>query len=241
MVLAALAAGRANGLSWLDAVRLSNIAAGLEVQVFGVQPMPIEVIHREALALERGVMHAATGSMRSKVMSLEDVLVEIAAHRSTRGAAGGRHGSNGSHSANNSGDVVFTNGCFDILHPGHVSLLTRARAHGGERGMLIVGVNSDDSVRRLKGPTRPVNGEQARTEVLAGLQCVDAVVVFDDDTPERLIRAIKPDVLVKGNEYTEDKVPGAAFVRSCGGRVELLAMVPGQSTTGTIRKMQAAP
>lgn len=214
MVLAALAAGRANGLDWPDAVRLANAAAGLEVEVFGVVPMPIEKIHREVLLRER--------SMPGKLRTLEQLLVEVAALR------------------NEGKRVVFTNGCFDILHAGHLSLLERAAACGD---YLIVGLNSDDSVRRLKGgkdPSRPINNEHDRALVLGGLGCVGAVVIFDDDTPERLIRAIRPGVLVKGAEYTVDQVPGAKFVIENGGRVELLPMVEGRSTTGAVARIRAA-
>jgi len=212
MVLAALAAGRANGLSWPDAVRLANAAAGLEVEVFGVVPMPIERIHHEVQLRER--------AMPGKLRTLDQLLVEVAAARNQ-----GRR-------------VVFTNGCFDILHAGHLSLLERAAAMGD---FLIVGLNSDDSVRRLKGgkdPSRPINTEHDRAVVLGGLACVGAVSIFDDDTPERLIRAVKPDVLVKGAEYTVEQVPGAAFVIQNGGRVELLSMVEGRSTTGAVARIR---
>ena len=217
MVLAALAAGRANGLDWPDAVRLANAAAGLEVEVFGVVPMPIEKIHREVLLRER--------SMSGKLRTLDQLLIEVAAARNDGGNGQGRR-------------VVFTNGCFDILHPGHLSLLERAAAFGD---FLIIGLNSDDSVRRLKGskdPARPINSEHDRALVLGGLACVGAVCIFDDDTPERLIRAIKPDVLVKGDEYTIDQVPGAKFVLEHGGRVELLPMVKGQSTTRAVARIR---
>lgn len=249
MVLAALAGARANKLPWFEAVRLANIAAGLEVQVFGVAPIPLEEIHRECLRQE-GPGHA------SKVRTLDQLLVEVAAAR---------------HAGKT---IVFTNGCFDILHAGHLSLLRRAAeqgktgpvgagaAHGGaasqraggpraaaavspsrggEETFLIVAVNTDDSVRRLKGrkdPSRPINNEMDRAELLGGLECVSAVVLFDDDTPERLIKAVRPDVLVKGDEYAIEQVPGASFVKESGGRVVLLAMLTGKSTTGIVQKMR---
>jgi D-beta-D-heptose 7-phosphate kinase/D-beta-D-heptose 1-phosphate adenosyltransferase len=130
--------------------------------------------------------------------------------------------------------VGFTNGCFDLLHPGHVSLLVQARAHCDR---LIVGLNTDASVRKLKGEGRPVNGETARAVVLAALETVDAVVSFAEDTPLKLIEALRPNVLVKGADYTIDKVVGADVVASYGGRVLLIDLVPGQSTTGTITRM----
>ncbi len=217
MVLAGLAAARANGLAWPEAVRLANIAAGLEVESFGVTPIPIEQIHRSALLLEGGL------NGRGKLRTLEELLVEVAALRQEQ---------NGGAKKN----VVFTNGCFDILHAGHLSLLKRAAEHGD---FLIVAVNSDDSVRRLnKGPDRPMNNQHDRAQMLGGLECVGAVVIFDEDTPERLIEAIRPDVLVKGAEYAVEQVPGAKFVMENGGRVELLQMVEGRSTTGLVKKIR---
>ena len=135
------------------------------------------------------------------------------------------------------GRVVFTNGVFDLLHPGHIDILANARAQGD---VLVVGVNSDDSVRRLKGPSRPVRNEQERAYVLAALEDVDAVVVFSQDTPLELIRRLRPDVLVKGGDYTRDTVVGADDVESWGGRVVLVPLVPGQSTTSIIEKLRAA-
>jgi D-beta-D-heptose 7-phosphate kinase/D-beta-D-heptose 1-phosphate adenosyltransferase len=132
--------------------------------------------------------------------------------------------------------IVFTNGCFDILHIGHISLLEEARRKGDR---LIVALNSDDSVRRLKGPLRPVFVARERAGVLAALSAVDAVVVFDESTPLRLIEAIRPDVLVKGGDYTEDTVVGAREVRAWGGRLELIPLVPNTSTTGLIAKSSA--
>jgi D-beta-D-heptose 7-phosphate kinase / D-beta-D-heptose 1-phosphate adenosyltransferase len=134
--------------------------------------------------------------------------------------------------------VGFTNGCFDLLHPGHVHLLCEARARCDK---LVVGLNSDVSVRRLKGATRPVQGEAARTIVLAGLAFVDAVVVFADDTPLDLIARIRPEVLVKGADYRIDQVVGRELVESYGGRVALVELVPDSSTTRIIDRLQAPP
>lgn len=134
-----------------------------------------------------------------------------------------------------SGTVVFTNGVFDLLHPGHVDVLTAARREGDA---LVVGLNSDGSVRRLKGPGRPVRTEWERAYVLAALAVVDAVIVFDQDTPLELIRELQPDVLVKGGDYTEDTVVGAADVRSRGGRVVIVPITPGHSTTSTIARLR---
>lgn len=136
------------------------------------------------------------------------------------------------------GIVVFTNGVFDLLHPGHVDVLTAARAEGDT---LVVGVNSDASVRRLKGPTRPVRGEAERAVLLAALECVDAVVVFDEDTPRELVGALLPDVIVKGGDYAPETVVGADVVTARGGRVVIVPITPGHSTTSTIERVRTAP
>jgi len=209
MMLAALAAARANGIGWEDSVRFANAAAGLEVEVFGVVPIPLERIHHELM--ERA------SRVDGKLRTLEQVLVQIAAQR--------RQGRK----------VVFTNGCFDILHSGHVSLLMKAAEQGD---FLVVGLNDDASVKRLKGEARPVNNQEDRAKVLSALGCMGAVVLFGEDTPARLIEAIKPDVLVKGADYRKDQVVGGAFVESYGGKIVLIDLVQGKSTTGTIEKMR---
>jgi D-beta-D-heptose 7-phosphate kinase/D-beta-D-heptose 1-phosphate adenosyltransferase len=212
MVLAALAAARANGLDWFEAVRFANAAAGLEVEEFGVVPIPLERIHADILSRERAV--------RGKQRRVDELNVEIAALKArTPGAK-----------------VVFANGCFDVLHAGHVSLLRRAAALGD---YLIVAVNDDHSVRKLKGPDRPVYPITDRVQLLGELECVNAVVIFGEDTPEVLVHAIKPDVLVKGAQYAVDSIPGAAFVQAHGGQVALLDIVEGRSTTNTLQKIRA--
>jgi rfaE bifunctional protein nucleotidyltransferase chain/domain len=133
------------------------------------------------------------------------------------------------------GRVVFTNGVFDLLHPGHVDVLLGARRAGEA---LVVGLNSDDSVRRLKGPDRPVRGQADRAYVLAALAMVDLVVIFEEDTPLQLITALRPDVLVKGGDYTESSVVGASEVRAWGGTVAIIPLTPGQSTTSTIQRLR---
>jgi rfaE bifunctional protein nucleotidyltransferase chain/domain len=133
------------------------------------------------------------------------------------------------------GRVVFTNGVFDLLHPGHVDVLIAARRQGD---FLVVGVNSDDSVRRLKGPARPVRASPERCYVLAALEAVDAVVVFDEDTPLELIMTLRPDVLVKGGDYTEASIVGAREVRRWGGTVAVIPLTPGHSTTSTIERLR---
>jgi D-beta-D-heptose 7-phosphate kinase/D-beta-D-heptose 1-phosphate adenosyltransferase len=135
--------------------------------------------------------------------------------------------------------VVFTNGVFDLLHPGHLALLEAARAEGDA---LVVGVNSDASVRRLgKSPDRPIVPEAARARMLAGFAAVDCVVLFDEDTPLALIQALSPDVLVKGADYSRAQIVGADFVEARGGRVVRVQLVPDQSTTRLVERLRASP
>ena len=134
------------------------------------------------------------------------------------------------------GRVVFTNGVFDLLHPGHVDVLVGARRRGDA---LVVGVNSDASVRRLKGPARPVRSEAERAYVLAAFAAVDAVVVFEQDTPLELVRRLAPDVIVKGGDYSPDTIVGADVVRARGGEVVVIPLTPGQSTTSIIHKLRS--
>ncbi|HET9010182.1 MAG TPA: D-glycero-beta-D-manno-heptose 1-phosphate adenylyltransferase [Gemmatimonadaceae bacterium] len=136
-----------------------------------------------------------------------------------------------------SGRVVFTNGVFDLLHPGHVDVLLGARRAGDH---LIVGLNSDDSVRRLKGEERPVRSEAERAYVLAAFEMVDCVVLFEQDTPLELIRVLRPDVLVKGGDYREETIVGAPDVRGWGGDVRVIPLTPGQSTTNIIRILRGS-
>jgi rfaE bifunctional protein nucleotidyltransferase chain/domain len=134
------------------------------------------------------------------------------------------------------GRVVFTNGVFDLLHPGHVDVLVGARGQGEH---LMVGLNSDASVRRLKGPERPIRSAPERAYVLAAMESVDAVVLFEEDTPRELIVALEPDVLVKGGDYSVDAIVGAAEVRARGGEVVIIPLTPGHSTTSIIEKLRA--
>lgn len=209
MMLAALAAARANGLDWVNSVRFANAAAGLEVEIFGVAPIPVEKIHDDLLS-----QHTA---QLGRPRTLDEVLVQVRAAR---------------HSGQK---IVFTNGCFDVLHAGHVSLLQRCAALGD---MLVVALNDDHSVHALKGDGRPVNNQNHRAYLLSALQCVDSVVLFSEDTPIKLIEAIKPDVLVKGGDYTPETVVGADIVEKNGGKVVLLDLIDGLSTTRTIEKMR---
>ena len=207
-VIATMAAGLAAGLGLEDAMRLANTAAGIVVGKVGTVP-----IH--GAELEAELVRLGGGEPAGKVLERAACARQVAAWR----AAGEQ--------------VVFTNGCFDILHAGHIQALETARRQGDR---LVVGLNSDDSVRRLKGPARPVNGGDDRATVLAALSCVDAVVEFGEDTPLDLICAVKPTVLVKGADYREDQVVGGAEVKSWGGKVVLVPLLPGRSTTATIER-----
>jgi len=152
---------------------------------------------------------------QEKVLSLEALRTRVAAWRSAGES------------------VVFTNGCFELLHIGHITLLEDSRREGDR---LVVAINSDSSVQALKGPTRPIVGERERARILAALAAVDAVVVFDDATPLRLVEALRPDVIVKGGDYNEDTIVGAKEVRAWGGRVKIVPIVEGFSTTKLIAK-----
>ncbi len=154
--------------------------------------------------------------MSKKIRSLEDLSAELATRR-TRGAG-----------------VVFTNGCFDLLHVGHIRYLKQARRMGD---LLVVGINTDESVRRLKGPSRPVQPEQDRAEILAGLECVDYVVSFDQDTPIDVIERLRPDVLVKGADWPVDRIVGREIVEGSGGRVATIPYVKGISTSALIERI----
>lgn len=133
------------------------------------------------------------------------------------------------------GRVVFTNGVFDLLHPGHVDVIVGARSQGDA---LVVGVNSDASVKRLKGPDRPVRSEGERAYVLASLEAVDAVTLFEQDTPLELVRALQPDVIVKGGDYSVETVVGATEVAARGGEIVIIPLTPGYSTTSTIERLR---
>ncbi len=133
--------------------------------------------------------------------------------------------------------IVFTNGVFDLLHPGHVRYLQKARSFGD---VLLVGLNADESVRRNKGPARPINRQEERAEVVAALACVDGVVIFDEDTPDAIIKLVQPDVLVKGADWPADQIVGRDTVEARGGRVVLIPVEQGHSTTGIVEKIKNA-
>jgi D-beta-D-heptose 7-phosphate kinase/D-beta-D-heptose 1-phosphate adenosyltransferase len=207
-VLATLSVARCAGASWLDAVSLANVASGLEVEKLGCVPITRqEIIHD--LMIEH---HELAGKARS----LPALVRELERHR----GMGKR--------------IVFTNGCFDIIHLGHVKYFQFAKSQGD---LLVVGVNTDASIRRLKGPSRPVMDESDRMGILEELQSIDYLVLFDDDTPLELIRHIRPDVLVKGDDYTKQRVVGWELVESFGGRIELAPLVDGRSTSAIIERI----
>jgi D-beta-D-heptose 7-phosphate kinase/D-beta-D-heptose 1-phosphate adenosyltransferase len=215
MVLAVLGMALAAGADYDPAIRLANVAGGLEVERIGVA-----TVSREEIIAD--LYHAggrAAGGAADKVWPGQELARELAARR----ARGQR--------------VAFTNGCFDVLHAGHVQYLQDARAQGD---VLVVGLNSDASVRGLKGPGRPVNSLEARAFVLAGLASVDYLTAFDEPTPLELIRELRPDVLVKGADYRREQVAGAEFVESYGGRVYLAPLREGFSTTRILQRLGAA-
>lgn len=208
-VAATMAAALGAGLELVDAARLANAAAGIVVGKAGTA-----VAHAEELF---AALHAQElMSHEAKVVPLSRALERIETWR--------RQGLK----------IGFTNGCFDLLHPGHISLFAQARAACDR---LVVGLNSDASVTRLKGVGRPIQNESARAIVLASLATVDLVVIFAEDTPIELIKAVRPDVLAKGADYTVETVVGAEFVQSHGGRVLLAQLSPGHSTTATLKRM----
>lgn len=209
-VIATLAAALSAGLGIEDSLHLANTAAGIVVSKTGAVPIHSEEL-LDAVDLEQILEH------RSKISDLDILLKRIRTWKE-RGER-----------------VVFTNGCFDLLHAGHVTLLERAKREGDR---LIVGLNTDDSVRRLKGEERPIVRQEDRALVLSALESIDAVILFGEDTPLELIKAVQPDVLVKGGDYSIDEVVGASEVESRGGKVVLIPLVDGRSSTRTIDRIR---
>jgi D-beta-D-heptose 7-phosphate kinase/D-beta-D-heptose 1-phosphate adenosyltransferase len=212
MVIGTIGLARAQGWSWEDAVHLANAAAGLEITRVGVAALTREEIANALLG--------RTGGTDEKVTTIDRFAAEVLPELRRKGRR-----------------LVFTNGCFDILHVGHVQLLQFAREQGDH---LIVGLNSDASVRRLKGPGRPILEEDARASLLAALQCVGHVIVFDEDTPLSHIEKILPDVLVKAADYENKAVVGRSVVEAAGGEVVLGALAGGVSTTQILARARAA-
>jgi D-beta-D-heptose 7-phosphate kinase/D-beta-D-heptose 1-phosphate adenosyltransferase len=208
MAFAMLSVARIAGATWEEATALANVAGGLEVERFGVVPITPAEIAQELLV--EAHLHAG------KSRSLEKLLPELARHR----GSGKR--------------LVFTNGCFDLIHLGHIKYFQFAKAQGD---LLIVGVNTDQSIQRLKGEKRPIISEADRISVLEELESIDYLVAFDQDTPIDLITAIKPDVLVKGADYRKEQVVGWDLVESYGGCVALAPLIDGRSTSKVIERI----
>ena len=205
-VVAAAAAFLSAGADLVEAVKISNIAAGIAVSKVGTYNVTFE-----ELALK------ANGVKKHKLLTSENAVDAVKFYK--------RQGKK----------IVFTNGCFDILHIGHITLLSKAKQLGG---ILIIGLNSDKSVRRLKGNGRPVNSENDRAQMLAALEAVDMIVIFNEDTPYNLIKDIAPDILVKGSDYTTETVAGHDVVIDNGGQVVLLPLVEGKSTSDLIQTIR---
>lgn len=207
-VLASIGLGLAGGLDLADAARLANLAAGVVVGKVGTSTVtPDEILRSISVEVDR-----TDAKIRSR-NELQQILLE----EKSRGRT-----------------IVFTNGCFDLLHVGHVKYLQKAKALGDR---LVLGLNSDASIRRLKGEKRPLIGEEERAHIMAALDCIDYVCVFDEDTPLDLISALHPDILVKGGDYKPEEVVGKEIVESYGGRVELISFVDGKSSTNIIEKI----
>ena len=210
---ATIAAALGAGADLSDAAALANVAAGIVVGKVGTAA----VFNADLVA---ALHHQDLSSAEAKVLSQDQAkdMISLWRHQGHK--------------------IGFTNGCFDLLHPGHVSLLKQSRKACGR---LVVGLNSDASVTKIKGAGRPVQSEAARAAVLASLESVDAVVIFVEKTPLQLIKTFKPDVLVKGADYNIDTVVGADVVKKYGGRVKLAKLEPGHSTSATIARMAKKP
>ena len=209
--LATLSLAKAAGADWSEATSLANVAGGVECEKFGSVPVkPAELI--QELMVES---HSHSGKLRTR----SQLLAELEQHR----AAGRR--------------IVLTNGCFDLIHFGHVQYFKFARSQGD---LLVVAVNTDASIRRLKGEKRPILQQDDRVGMLEGLESIDYVVMFEEDTPKDIIEAVRPDVLVKGQDYRKDQVVGASFVESYGGCVALAPITQGRSTSNLIERIVEA-
>lgn len=214
-VIAVLAACVACGVDFPEAARIANTAGGIVVGKLGTQPVTAAEL-QYGLQLEESGINGIRYAGKSG--TLESARMQVQAWRS------------------NGEKIVFTNGCFDLLHPGHIHLLAEARALGDR---LVVGLNSDGSVKRLKGPKRPILAESDRLVLLKALSSVDLVVIFEEDTPLRLIEALRPDILVKGADYLPEQVVGREVVESYGGRVALVSLMDGYSTTRIANKLSS--
>ena len=209
IVLAMLATSLAAGCDYNTAVQLANMAGGIEVEKFGVATVTIEEIINEIISQNRG--------KDGKVRSIDSLVTELGWHRRQRET------------------IVFTNGCFDVVHRGHIEFLSFCKSQGD---IVVLGLNSDRSVKTIKGPQRPINNQNDRAAVLAAMETVDYVTVFDEADPLELIKKVKPDVLVKGEDWKDKGVIGREFVESLGGKVVLARLIKGKSSTSVIEKMK---
>ncbi len=210
MVLATLAITLASGCDYKTAVQLSNITGGIEVEKFGTATVTIEEVVNEITSQNQDII--------GKIREIDRLADELNWQRRQKKI------------------IVFTNGCFDVIHRGHIEFLRFCKQQGD---IVVVGLNSDSSVKSIKGPDRPINNQHDRGAVLAALDTVDYITIFDEPTPSNIIKKIKPDVLVKGQDWTDKGVVGREFVESYGGKVVLAPLVEGKSSTATIEKMKA--
>jgi D-beta-D-heptose 7-phosphate kinase/D-beta-D-heptose 1-phosphate adenosyltransferase len=210
IVLATIAVTIAAGCDYKSAVQLANITGGIEVEKFGVATVTIDEVINEIIGQTLGKM--------GKVRTIESLLPELNWHRSQNRK------------------VVFTNGCFDVLHRGHIEYLKFCKKQGD---IVVVGLNSDNSVRIIKGEGRPINNQYDRAEVLASLEFVDYIVIFDEPDPLELIKKVKPNILIKGKDWEKKGAVGSEFVTSYGGKVLFAPLVEGQSSTKTIEKIKS--
>jgi D-beta-D-heptose 7-phosphate kinase/D-beta-D-heptose 1-phosphate adenosyltransferase len=211
MVLATLAVSIAAGCEYRMAVQLANIAGGIEVSKFGVATVTIDEIVNDIIKNHRGEI--------GKIQPVDMLKNELNLHRQQNKS------------------IVFTNGCFDVLHRGHIEYLKFCKGQGD---IVVVGLNSDTSVKQIKGPTRPFNNQHDRAAVLAALETVDYVVIFDEADPLNIIKQAEPNILVKGADWAKKGVIGREFVESSGGKVILAPLVDGKSSTATIEKIRSA-
>jgi len=209
MVLATIAVALAADCDYTTAVQLANIAGGIEVEKFGTTTVSIEEIINEIISQNR--------DKSSKFHELDSLLQELTWHRKQKKT------------------IVFTNGCFDVIHRGHIELLKFCKSQGD---IVILGLNSDSSVKIIKGPDRPVNNQDDRSAVLAALETIDYVILFDEPDPLNLINEVKPDVLVKGQDWQDKGVVGSEFVESYGGKIVFAPLIEGKSSTETVEKMK---
>jgi len=211
MVLATLAITLAAGCDYKTAVQLANISGGIEVEKFGTATVTVEEIVGEIASQNQDAM--------GKIRQIGQLVNELEWHRRQKRT------------------IVFTNGCFDVIHRGHIEFLKFCKSQGD---IVVVGLNSDNSVKTIKGPDRPINNQHDRGEVLAAMDTVEYITIFDEPEPLNLIKKVKPDILVKGQDWKNKGVVGQEFVESCGGKVVLAPLVEGKSTTATIEKMKAS-